>query len=97
MNQRDSVIIPYWVLRFQELKCGDEPCYWSTDDESDRPKLDQLKIDYKTDNSATIVTIPVLVKNNLTEIRCAAFNHGQTEFSEAVILSIVERGKLMIM
>lgn len=96
VNGSDSVIKPYWVLRFQELWCGTERCHFSTDDMFDRPKLDQLKIEYKSDNMTTIVTIPVLVKHNLTEIRCAAFNHGITVFSKAVILSIVEEGKLMI-
>lgn len=85
------------MLTFHKSQCGTEICLLSTQDDNDRLKLDQLKIEYKSDNTSTIITIPALVENNSTEIRCAAFHHGITEFSEAVILSIVEEGMLLIM
>lgn len=77
------------MLRFPELESDTQPHYLSTQDDFDKKRLDQMGVIYKSEDTSTMLTIPVVAKNNFTEIWCAVLYEGVTEFSEPIILTIV--------
>ena len=66
---------PHWSL-------GNAGRYLSTDNDNDRVKLVQRGITYSSSGATSaVISIPDTVENNNTNITCAAFITGSTEFS----------------
>lgn len=79
----------WWTIHYL-----DTDQYLSTRDENDKTKFEERGIHYYSGDTDANITIPSIVENNRTLIRCATFHVGVTEFSGQIKLIIA--GKFVI-